>query len=150
MLNKERIINLLQWFILLAMFAYDGFTYLPEESNFALLKSVYYVFIFTAFVLIACLQMREAKLPVHPTNLISYGIQIFVWLYFVRLFYDFMIAGVEQEIVTNPFAGQCSHRSVLRFSVLQVGSDQLTQTQHSCLTHLPHHGNHQYVLHLER
>lgn len=104
MLNKERIINLLQWFILLAMFAYDGFTYLPEESNFALLKSVYYVFIFTAFVLIACLQMREAKLPVHPTNLISYGIQIFVWLYFVRLFYDFMIAGVEQEIVTNPFA----------------------------------------------
>ena len=104
MLNKERIINLLQWFILLAMFAYDGFTYLPEESNFALLKSVYYVFIFTAFVLIACLQMREAKLPVPPTNLISYGIQIFVWLYFVRLFYDFMIAGVEQEIVTNPFA----------------------------------------------
>lgn len=104
MLNKERIINLLQWFILLAMFAYDGFTYLPEESNFALLKSVYYVLIFTAFVLIACLQMREAKLPVHPTNLISYGIQIFVWLYFVRLFYDFMIAGVEQEIVTNPFA----------------------------------------------
>lgn len=104
MLNKERIINLLQWFILLAMFAYDGFTYLPEESNFALLKSVYYVFIFTAFVLIACLQMREAKLPVHPTNLISYGIQIFVWLYFVRLFYDFMIAGIEQEIVTNPFA----------------------------------------------
>ncbi len=104
MLNKERIINLLQWFILLAMFAYDGFTYLPEESNFALLKSIYYVFIFTAFVLIACLQMREAKLPVHPTNLISYGIQIFVWLYFVRLFYDFMIAGVEQEIVTNPFA----------------------------------------------
>lgn len=104
MLNKERIINLLQWFILLAMFAYDGFTYLPEESNFALLKSVYYVFIFTAFVLIACLQMREAKLPVQPTNLISYGIQIFVWLYFVRLFYDFMIAGVEQEIVTNPFA----------------------------------------------
>lgn len=104
MLNKERIINLLQWFILLAMFAYDGFTYLPEESNFALLKSVYYVLIFTAFVLIACLQMREAKLPVPPTNLISYGIQIFVWLYFVRLFYDFMIAGVEQEIVTNPFA----------------------------------------------
>lgn len=104
MLNRERIIKLLQWFILLSMFAYDGFTYLPEESNFALFKSVYYVFIFIAFALIACLQIREAKVPVCQTNISSYVIQLFVWLYFVRLFYDFMIAGVDQEIVTNPFA----------------------------------------------
>lgn len=95
---------MLQWFILLALFAYDGFTYLPEESNFALFKSIYYVFIFFAFILILCLQTREGKIPVRHTDAFSYGIQIFVWLYFVRLFYDFMITGVEQEIVTNPFA----------------------------------------------
>lgn len=95
---------MLQWFILLALFAYDGFTYLPEESNFALFKSIYYVFIFFAFILIACLQTREGRIPIRRTDLFSYGLQIYVWLYFVRLFYDFMIAGVEQEIVTNPFA----------------------------------------------
>ena len=50
MINKDRIIAWLQWFILLLLFSYDWFTYLPEDSNFALLKSAYYVIIFLAFV----------------------------------------------------------------------------------------------------
>ena len=86
------------------MFAYDGFTYLPEESNFALLKSLYYVVIFIAFVFIIGLQTRRGRVPYQRLGAISYAVQIFMWLYFARLFYDFMIAGVDQEIVTNPFA----------------------------------------------
>lgn len=104
MLDRERIINRLQWFILLALFAYDGFTYLPEESNFALYKSVYYVVIFIAFMLLIGLQTNQGKIGHRPTGVLSYAVQIFIWLYFVRLFYDFMIAGVDQAIVTNPFA----------------------------------------------
>lgn len=104
MLNKERIITWLQWFILLALFAYDGFTYLPEESNFALYKSLYYVVIFIAFVFVTALQIQHGKVPIHHLGAISYAIQVFIWLYFVRLFYDFMIVGVGQEIVTNHFA----------------------------------------------
>lgn len=104
MINRERIIKILQWFILLALFAYDGFTYLPEESDFALLKSAYYVLIFFAFVMLICLQMKQGKFPVQSIGSITFAIQIFIWLYFVRLFYDFIITGVHQEIVTNPFA----------------------------------------------
>ncbi len=104
MLDKERIIKLLQWFILLAMFAYDGFTYLPEEMDFALLKSLYYVVIFIAFVLVICLQTSRGRVPYQPIGTVSYAIQVFIWLYLTRLLYDFMIAGVDQEIVTNPFA----------------------------------------------
>lgn len=104
MLNREHIIGYLQWFILLLLFAYDGFTYLPEESNFALLKSVYYVIIFIAIVLLVCLQTDHGKIPHQKMGVVSYAIQIFIWLYFIRLFYDFMITGVEQAIVTNPFA----------------------------------------------
>ena len=104
MLDRERIIGYLQWFILLALFSYDGFTYLPEESNFALLKSAYYVVIFAAFVLLISLQTRQGKVVHQPTSVLSYAVQIFIWLYFVRLFYDFMISGVDQAIVTNPFA----------------------------------------------
>ena len=104
MLNREHIISCLQWFILLMLFAYDGFTYLPEESNFALFKALYYVVIFAAFVFIITIQMHKGKVPVHRFGAISYAIQIFIWLYFVRLFVDFMITGIEQEIVTNPFA----------------------------------------------
>ncbi|MBQ2519965.1 MAG: hypothetical protein II540_01605, partial [Paludibacteraceae bacterium] len=104
MLDRERIIGYLQWFILLAFFAYDGFTYLPEESNFALLKSVYYVVIFAAFVMLIGLQTRQGKVVHQPTSVLFYAVQIFIWLYFVRLFYDFMITGVDQAIVTNPFA----------------------------------------------
>ena len=104
MLNREHIIGCLQWFILLLLFAYDGFTYLPEESNFALMKSVYYVIIFIALVFLVCLQIDHGKIPHQKVSTVSYAIQIFIWLYFVRLFYDFMIVGVEQAIVTNPFA----------------------------------------------
>lgn len=104
MLNRERIIGYLQWFILLALFTYDGFTYLPEESNFSLLKSVYYVLIFVAFIAIICLQMNGGKLPRRPRSSIYHLILIFICLYFVRVFYDFMIVNIDQEIVTNPFA----------------------------------------------
>ncbi len=104
MLDRERIIGYLQWFILLALFSYDGFTYLPEESNFALLKSAYYVAIFAAFALLVGLQTKQGKVSQQPMGAISYAVQIFMWLYFVRLFYDFMISGVNQAIVTNPFA----------------------------------------------
>ena len=103
MLNRESFISHLQWFILLALFAYDGFTYLPEESNFALYKSVYYVFIFIAFLLVCTLQINHGHLMHRYLGSISYAIQIYFWLYLVRLFYDFMIVGVDQEIVTNPF-----------------------------------------------
>ncbi len=104
MINRERIIAFLQWCILLALFAYDGFTYLPEESNFALFKSLYYAAIFVAFVLIIALQTRRGRIPHIAIGRVSYVVQAFVWLYFVRVFYDFMVAGVDQEIVTNPFA----------------------------------------------
>ena len=104
MLNREHIIGYLQWFVLLLLFAYDGFTYLPEESNFALFKSVYYVIIFIAIALLVSLQINHGKIPHQKVGVVSYAIQVFIWLYFVRLFYDFMIAGVEQAIVTNPFA----------------------------------------------
>lgn len=104
MLDRERIIGGLQWFILLALFAYDGFTYLPEESNFALLKSLYYVVIFIAFALIFSLQVQHGHVPCQRIGTLSYAVQLFVWLYFVRLFYDFMVSGIDQEIVTNPFA----------------------------------------------
>lgn len=104
MLDRERIIGYLQWFILLALFSYDGFTYLPEESNFALLKSLYYVVIFGAFVFIMALQMRHGRLPHSSLEPVSYAIQIYIWLYLVRIFYDFMVTGVDQAIVTNPFA----------------------------------------------
>ncbi len=104
MIDKNRIIGSLMWFILLASFAYDGFTYLPEESNFALIKSVYYVLIFIAFLFIITLQINSGKIPYLSIGPISYIIQIYIWLYLVRLFYDFMVVGVEQEIVTNPFA----------------------------------------------
>ena len=104
MLDRERIISYLQWFILLALFAYDGFTYLPEEMNFGLLKSAYYILVFIAFLFIITLQMRIGKVQYRPLGKISYTIQIFFWLYFIRLFYDFMIVGIRQEIVTNPFA----------------------------------------------
>lgn len=104
MIDKNRIIGSLMWFILLASFAYDGFTYLPEESNFALIKSVYYVLIFIAFLFIITLQIISGKIPYLSIGPISYIIQIYIWLYLVRLFYDFMVVGVEQEIVTNPFA----------------------------------------------
>lgn len=103
MLNRESFISHLQWFILLALFAYDGFTYLPEESNFALYKSIYYVFIFIAFLLVCTLQINHGHLMHRYLGSISYAIQIYFWLYLVRLFYDFMIVGVDQEIVTNPF-----------------------------------------------
>lgn len=104
MLDRERIISHLQWFILLALFAYDGFTYLPEESNFGLLKSIYYVLIFIAFLFVIALQIQQSKIPIRHLGAISYAIQAFIWLYFVRVFYDFMISGVTQEVVTNPFA----------------------------------------------
>ena len=104
MLDRERIISHLQWFILLALFAYDGFTYLPEESNFGLLKSIYYVLIFIAFLFVIALQIQQSKIPIRHLCAISYAIQAFIWLYFVRVFYDFMISGVTQEVVTNPFA----------------------------------------------
>ena len=104
MLDRERIISYLQWFILLALFAYDGFTYLPEEMNFGLLKSAYYILVFIAFLFIITLQLRIGKVQYRPLGKISYTIQIFFWLYFIRLFYDFMIVGIRQEIVTNPFA----------------------------------------------
>ena len=104
MLDRKRIISYLQWFILLALFAYDGFTYLPEESNFGLLKSIYYVLIFIAFLFVIALQTQQSKIPIRNLGAISYAIQAFIWLYFVRVFYDFMIAGVTQEVVTNPFA----------------------------------------------
>lgn len=104
MLDRERIISHLQWFILLALFAYDGFTYLPEESNFGLLKSIYYVLIFIAFLFVIALQTQQSKIPIRHLGAISYAIQAFIWLYFVRVFYDFMISGVTQEVVTNPFA----------------------------------------------
>ncbi len=104
MIDKNRIIGSLMWFILLASFAYDGFTYLPEESNFALIKSVYYVLIFIAFLFIITLQINSGKIPYLSIGPISYIIQIYIWIYLVRLFYDFMVVGVEQEIVTNPFA----------------------------------------------
>ena len=104
MLNRERIIERLQWLILLLLFAYDGFTYLPEESNFALIKSAYYVLIFIAFLFIITLQMRLGKVEFRRIGNLSFLIQLFVWLYFLRVYYDFMITGVRQEIVTNPFA----------------------------------------------
>lgn len=104
MLNRDRLIGGLQWFILLALFAYDGFTYLPEESNFALFKSIYYVIIFVAFVFIIALQTYHGRIPHMAIGRVSYVVQAFIWLYFIRLFYDFMITGVHQEIVTNPFA----------------------------------------------
>lgn len=104
MLDRERIISHLQWFILLALFAYDGFTYLPEESNFGLLKSIYYVLIFIAFLFVIALQIQQSKIPIRHLGAISYAIQAFIWLYFVRVFYDFMISGITQEVVTNPFA----------------------------------------------
>lgn len=104
MLNRERIILYLQWFILLAFFSYDGFTYLPEEKDFALLKSLYYVTIFLSFLFITTLQMQAGKVEHRKIGSISYFIQIFLWLYFVRIYYDFMIAGVSQSVVTNPFA----------------------------------------------
>ena len=104
MLDRERIIRCLQWLLLLALFAYDGFTYLPEESNFALLKSAYYVLIFIGYILIVTLQTRQGHIPFRRPGRISYVIQAYIWLYFMRLFYDFMIVGVQQEIVTNPFA----------------------------------------------
>jgi len=104
MLNRERIIERLQWLILLLLFAYDGFTYLPEESNFALIKSAYYVLIFIAFLFIITLQMRSGKVEFRRIGNLSFLIQLFVWLYFLRVYYDFMITGVKQEIVTNPFA----------------------------------------------
>lgn len=104
MIDRERIIAYLQWFILLALFAYDGFTYLPEEADFALLKSVYYVIIFLAFVFVLLLQTRQGHISYQSQGNIAYAIQIFVWLYLVRLFYDFMVSGVDQAIVTNPFA----------------------------------------------
>lgn len=104
MLSRERIIERLQWLILLLLFAYDGFTYLPEESNFALIKSAYYVLIFIAFLFIITLQMRLGKVEFRRIGNLSFLIQLFVWLYFLRVYYDFMITGVRQEIVTNPFA----------------------------------------------
>ena len=104
MLNRERIIERLQWLILLLLFAYDGFTYLPEESNFALIKSAYYVLIFIAFLFIITLQMRSGKVEFRRIGNLSFLIQLFIWLYFLRVYYDFMITGVKQEIVTNPFA----------------------------------------------
>ena len=104
MLNRERIIERLQWLILLLLFAYDGFTYLPAESNIGLIKSAYYVLIFIAFLFIITMQMRAGKVEFRRIGTISYLIQIFIWLYFLRVYYDFMIAGVKQEIVTNPFA----------------------------------------------
>lgn len=104
MIDRERIVMIVQWLILLALFAYDGFTYLPEESNFALLKSAYYVLIFIGFVLVITLQTRQGRIPHRRMETTSYLIQVYIWLYLIRLFYDFMVTGVEQEIVTNPFA----------------------------------------------
>ena len=104
MLDRERIIGTLQWFVLLLLFAYDGFTYLPGENNVALFKSVYYVLIFAAMVMLVCLQIEHGKIRYREIGTVEYAIQIFIWLYFVRLFYDFMIAGTDQTIVTNPFA----------------------------------------------
>lgn len=104
MLNRERIIERLQWLILLLLFAYDGFTYLPAESNIGLIKSAYYVLIFIAFLFIITMQMRAGKVEFRRIGTISYLIQLFIWLYFLRVYYDFMIASVRQEIVTNPFA----------------------------------------------
>ena len=104
MLNRDRIIERLQWLILLLLFAYDGFTYLPEESNFALIKSAYYVLIFIAFLFIITLQMRSGKVEFRRIGNLSFLLQLFIWLYLLRVYYDFMITGVKQEIVTNPFA----------------------------------------------
>lgn len=104
MLDRERIIERLQWFILLLLFAYDGFTYLALESNVALLKSAYYVLIFIAFVFVIALQINKGRASYLPLGWITHAIQIFIWLYFLRVYYDFMIANVDQEIVTNPFA----------------------------------------------
>jgi len=104
MLDRERIIERLQWFILLLLFAYDGFTYLALESNVALLKSAYYVLIFIAFVFVIVLQINKGRASYLPLGWITHAIQIFIWLYFLRVYYDFMIANVDQEIVTNPFA----------------------------------------------
>ena len=104
MLNRERIIERLQWLILLLLFAYDGFTYLPAESNIGLIKSAYYVLIFIALLFIITMQMRAGKVEFRRIGTISYLIQLFIWLYFLRVYYDFMIASVRQEIVTNPFA----------------------------------------------
>ena len=104
MISRERIIALLQWFILLAIFAYDGFTYLSEESNFALIKSAYYLVIFFAFVFVITLQMQQGKLPNTDIGHISLLVQAYIWLYFIRICIDFMVVGIDQEIVTNPFA----------------------------------------------
>lgn len=104
MINKERILVGLQWFILFALFAYDGFSYLPQSSNFALFKSIYYILIFVAFLFVIALQSHKGIIPYQQIGRISWIVQLYVWLYFARLFYDFMIANVEQEIVTNPFA----------------------------------------------
>ena len=104
MINKDRIIAWLQWFILLLLFSYDWFTYLPEDSNFALLKSAYYVIIFIAFVFLILLQVSQGKVNHNHIGSISIVVQLFIWLYLLRLVYDFMISGVEQSIVTNPFA----------------------------------------------
>ena len=104
MLDRERVISYLQWFILLALFSYDGYTYLPEESNFALLKSAYYVLIFAAFVMLITLQINQGKLPRRKSSFLYHAVPIFVGLYFLRILYDFMIANIDQEIVTNPFA----------------------------------------------
>lgn len=104
MINTGRIIAALQWLILLLLYAYDWFTYLPEESNFALLKSAYYVIILAAFMMVATLQIHQGKFTIPHLGTITYVVQAFVWLYLVRLYYDFMVSGVDQEIVTNPFA----------------------------------------------
>ncbi|MBQ8939710.1 MAG: O-antigen ligase family protein [Paludibacteraceae bacterium] len=104
MLDRNRLIGRLQWLILLLLFAYDGFTYLPEGNNVAMMKSVYYVLIFIAFLFIITLQMHEGKVKFRRIGTASFLVQLFIWIYFIRMYYDFMLAGVKQEIVTNPFA----------------------------------------------
>ena len=48
--------------------------------------------------------MRSGKVEFRRIGNLSFLIQLFIWLYFLRVYYDFMITGVKQEIVTNPFA----------------------------------------------
>lgn len=104
MLNKEHIIAIVQLFILLALFAYDGFTYLPEEMNIALLKGAYYVVIFGAFLFVVSLQTHKTTIYHTHLGIISYIIQFFIWIYLVRLYMDFIVNGVQLELIQNPWA----------------------------------------------
>lgn len=105
MLNTDRIILSLQWFVLLALFSYDGFTYLSEESNVGMYKIIYYAIIFCCFVMIVLLQTHRSKIPIQRIGTISYLIQAYIWIYLIRLCYDLIVLNVEQTIVVNPIAG---------------------------------------------